>query len=412
MLEQLRESVQELTLTVSELNEYVRRTLAADPILQGLRIRAEVSNFKRHSSGHLYFTLRDEQSRVACVMFRQNAQTMALRPEDGVRVIARGYAALFSRDGAYQFYVESMKLDGVGALYLRYERLRRKLMEEGLFDASRKKPLPLLPRGVGIVTSETGAVIRDICNVARRRHPGVPLFLYPANVQGDGAAEDLARGIKYFDRYDNVDVIIIGRGGGSLEDLWAFNEEIVARAVYDCRKPVISAVGHETDTALSDFAADVRAPTPSAAAELAIPEADALSDSIAEMAERLARAVRMAITSERMRLRVLAHRLSLRSMDRVIAANRVDVARLIAALDAATARWVQQRRDRVQGLLDRLKALDPTAVLARGYAIVTGPDGRCVADAARISVGQGIAVRLRDGSLKAAVDDIVMSGET
>ena len=261
----------ERILTVAELNEYVRRSLASDPMLRGLRLRGEISNFKRHSAGHLYFSLKDEQARIACVMFRSAAAGLRVALRDGLRVVLSGSAALYPAAGQYQFYVDAVHEDGVGALYLAFEQLKARLQAEGLFDAALKKPLPLLPEGVGIVTSPTGAVVHDICQIAARRHPGVALYLQPARVQGEGAAEEIAAALAALDRRPDVDVIILGRGGGSLEELWPFNEETVARAIFACRTPVVSAVGHETDVTIADFVADVRASTPSAAAELVIP---------------------------------------------------------------------------------------------------------------------------------------------
>ena len=261
---------QEWILSVSDLNEYVRRSLAADPMLHNLRLRGEISNFKRHSSGHWYFTLKDEDSRINCVMFRQNNMGVSIRPADGMAVIVSGSVSLYVQGGAYQFYVDAMRPDGVGSLYLRYEALKAKLAKEGLFDAGRKRPLPLLPRGIAIVTSPTGAVLHDIRTVSARRNPAIPLTLLPVRVQGEGAAEEIAAAIRKAGTLSNIDVLITGRGGGSMEDLWAFNEECVVRAIAECPVPVISAVGHETDTTLADYAADVRAATPSMAAELAV----------------------------------------------------------------------------------------------------------------------------------------------
>ena len=264
--------MQQTALTVSDLNEYVRRSLAGDPMLHGIALRGELSNFKPYASGHWYFSLKDENSRIQCVMFRQYNMALRLRPQDGMRVVLRGSVGLYVSSGSYQFYAEHMQEDGVGELFLRFNALKEKLLKEGLFDPMRKRPLPLLPRAVGIVTSASGAVLHDIKTVSGRRFPGLPLILRPAQVQGEGAAEDLARGLQEIAALPQVDVVIIGRGGGSMEDLWAFNEEILVRAVAACGKPVISAVGHETDTTLCDFAADMRAPTPSAAAELAVPD--------------------------------------------------------------------------------------------------------------------------------------------
>ena len=265
-----------MLVSVTQLNEYVRRTLASDPMLRGLSLRGEISNFKRHTSGHLYFSLKDENARIACVMFRQHAFGLRMQPRDGMRVVLDGAVSLYAQGGQYQFYAESMRPDGVGDLYLRFEQLKAELEREGLFDPSLKKPLPLLPRTVGVVTSPTGAAVRDIVSVSSRRNPGVHLLLCPASVQGDSAAGEIVRAIKTLDRLPEVDVIIVGRGGGSIEELWAFNEEAVARAIFACRTPVVSAVGHETDFTIADFVADLRAPTPSAAAERAVPVRDDL----------------------------------------------------------------------------------------------------------------------------------------
>ena len=282
--------MQGVTLTVSQLNDYVRRSLASDPILQHVTLRGEISNFKPYASGHWYFTLKDETGRIDCALFRQYTYGIRFTPRDGMRVLVTGAAGLYVQAGKYQFYADGMTQDGVGELYQRYLQLKEKLTQEGLFDASRKRPLPLLPRRVGIVTSPSGAVLHDIRTVAGRRFPGLPLVLRPAQVQGEGAAEDVARGIAQVAAQKDVDVVIVGRGGGSMEDLWAFNEEVVVRAVAQCPVPVISAVGHETDVTLCDFAADMRAPTPSAAAELAVPEREALLESVKEHQASLQRA--------------------------------------------------------------------------------------------------------------------------
>ena len=247
---------QDWVLSVSDLNEYVRRSLAADPMLQGLRLRGEISNFKRHSSGHWYFTLKDAQSRINCVMFRQYNMGVSLRPADGMAVIVSGSVSLYVQGGAYQLYVQALRPDGLGSLYAQFEERKARLAREGLFDAGKKRPLPLVPRGIAIVTSPTGAVLHDIRTVSARRNPAIPLTLLPVRVQGDGAAEEIAAAIRQAGKLPGIDVIITGRGGGSLEDLWAFNEECVVRAIAESPVPVISAVGHETDVTLADFAAD------------------------------------------------------------------------------------------------------------------------------------------------------------
>ncbi|GHU66352.1 exodeoxyribonuclease 7 large subunit [Clostridia bacterium] len=400
--------VVERVLSVSELNEYVQRSLAADPMLQGLRIRGEISNLKRHSSGHVYFSLKDEAARIQCVMFRSQAQMCAIRPEDGYRVIAEGRAALYSRDGTYQFYVESMRMDGVGALFLRYEETRRRLLAEGLFDAARKVPLPLLPRGVGIVTSATGAVIRDIQTVARRRHPGVALYLAPVRVQGEGAAQEIVRAIRMLDGLPFIDVIITGRGGGSLEDLWAFNEEGVARAVAECGKPIVSAVGHETDTTLTDFAADVRAATPSAAAELVVPLRSALVEQVGLCRVRMMRAGDRQVRYSRERLGGLVARLGALEPSRAMRERRRRVNELRERLRGCAERLTPQRRTALAALTARLAGLNPANVLERGYAMVTDEQGRLLANASQTEAGMLINVRMRDGRISARTLDTVI----
>ena len=365
------------TLTVSDLNEYVRRSLAADPILRVIRLRGEISGLKLHVSGHWYFTLKDDKSRINCVMFRQSAQQISFRPQDGMRVVLEGTVGLYTASGMYQFYAEKMEQDGVGALYLKLEELKQKLMKEGLFDASRKRPLPLLPRRVGVVTARTGAVIHDIATVSRRRFPGVQIVLRPAQVQGEGAAQDIARGIEEIALCPGVDVIIVGRGGGSVEDLWAFNEEIVVRAVAACPVPVISAVGHEVDYTLCDYAADVRAATPSAAAELAVPEKEALLDTLEQMRTDLDRAMRNAILARREQLARREMRLA--SMHPL--AHLRKVRQEAVALDLCMQNAVQKRmllsRAALERLISKMELLGPRKALDRGYAVVVA-DGRAV----------------------------------
>jgi exodeoxyribonuclease VII large subunit len=399
--------MEERVLSVSELNAYVQRTLASDPMLQSTKLRGEISNFKAHSSGHYYFSLKDESARIQCVMFRQNVMMCPLRMSDGLRVVVTGRAALYPRDGTYQFYIESAQMDGVGALFLRYEMLRKKLLAEGLFDAALKKPLPLLPRGVGIVTSPTGAVIRDIQNVAKRRHPGIPLFLVPVKVQGEGAEDEIAAAIRFLDKFDKVDVIIIGRGGGSLEDLWPFNEEVVARAIYACNKPIISAVGHETDTALSDFAADVRAPTPSAAAELAVPILSNLALEIESREMRLSMASNAIIRSRLEKLKFVSHRLMRLSPYNTIKMNRAELVSFSERLERLASELVKKKRLELGNLVKRITSLNPHNVVSRGYAIVSS-NARTISAVSELRLDDtGISVRLRDGVIDANVTNIV-----
>ena len=361
--------MQGVTLTVSQLNDYVRRSLASDPILQQVTRRGEISNFKMYSSGHWYFTLKDEQSRIDCALFRQHTYGVAFQPRDGMKVLVTGAAGLYVQGGKYQFYADGMRQDGMGELYQRFLELKEKLTAEGLFDASRKRPLPLLPRKVGIVTSASGAVLHDIRTVSGRRFPGIPLVLRPAQVQGDGAARDVADGLRELARVPGIDVIIVGRGGGSMEDLWAFNEEIVARAVAACPVPVISAVGHETDTTLCDYAADMRAPTPSAAAELAVPEREALLQTVRELSQRGQRAALTAVLQNRQLLQGVEMRL--RDCQPLYHARqmRQRAEYLLQRLHTAQKKRMELLDQQVGALTEKLRSVGPRQALERGYAI-------------------------------------------
>lgn len=391
-----------VTLSVGELNEYVRRTLAGDPMLHGICLRGEISNLKRHVSGHWYFTLKDSQSAISCAMFRQAAMTVAFVPVDGQQVRLFGSVGLYAKTGQYQFYAEGMEQDGIGEMYARFERLKQRLSQEGLFDPALKKPLPLLPKGVGIVTSKTGAVVHDIARVAWRRNPGMPLILCPVQVQGEGAAQEIARGIQALDRLSDVDVIIVGRGGGSIEDLWAFNEEAVARAIFACEKPVISAVGHETDVTIADFVADLRAPTPSAAAELVVQPRDGLLDMISGYAARVERACQFGLNDRQMALARLGQRFSEASPERRSQLMISRVQQAFQRLETAALGTMTQKAHALAQSEVRLRAAGPMATLDRGYALVLKEEEllRQVEDAPE---GTGIRVILRDGELRATV---------
>ena len=361
--------MQGVTLTVSQLNDYVRRSLASDPILQRVNLRGEISNFKMYSSGHWYFTLKDEQSRIDCALFRQYTYSIRFRPQDGMKVLVSGAAGLYVQGGKYQFYADGMEQDGMGELYRRYLELKEQLTAEGLFDAARKRPLPLLPRKVGIVTSASGAVLHDIRTVAGRRFPGIPLVLRPAQVQGDGAAQDVAAGIRQLAAVPGIDVIIVGRGGGSMEDLWAFNEEIVVRAVAACPVPVISAVGHETDTTLCDYAADMRAPTPSAAAELAVPEREALVQTVEELRQRGSRAAQAGTLQCGRRLQALQLRLQACQPLHHVRQMRQQTDFLRQRLEAAQHKRLELLTQQLEALAGKLRSVGPRQALERGYTI-------------------------------------------
>ncbi|HSK68898.1 MAG TPA: exodeoxyribonuclease VII large subunit [Candidatus Limnocylindria bacterium] len=383
-------------LSVSDLNEYVRRTLAGDPMLQGIGVRGEISNFKRHTSGHLYFSLKDENSRLACVMFRQYAQALRFAPRDGLGVVLYGSAGLYTAAGSYQFYAEEMKAEGAGALYEQFLKTRDKLQKEGLFDASLKKPLPLMPRAVGIVTSGGGAVLHDIITVTRRRFPAMQLILRAAQVQGDGAAADLARALGEIAQVPGVEVIIIGRGGGSLEDLWAFNEETLVRAIAACPIPVVSAVGHETDVTLADFAADVRAPTPSAAAELAVPSAVELLGRIRHFREAMYANARQRLEEKQAMLRGAQHRLGLLDPAQRLQAALARQGLLVRQMHAAAQARLSLLQARAQGVVGRFEQTGPQQTLRRGYAIALS-GGRPVTSA--LLAPETMDIRFHDGTV-------------
>ena len=396
----------EWILQVSDLNEYVRRTLAADPMLRAVRLRGEISNFKRHTSGHWYFTLKDERSRISCVMFRQNAMRMSLRPADGMQVIVSGSVSLYAEGGAYQFYAESMRPDGVGTLYQQFEALKARLAAEGLFDAGRKRQLPLRPRKVAVVTSPTGAVLHDIRRVSARRDPGVPLVLLPVQVQGQGAAEEIAAAIRHAGRLPGVEVIITGRGGGSMEDLWAFNDERVARAIHASEIPVVSAVGHEPDVTISDYVADLRAATPSNAAELVAPDQLKLRLHLSQMKDRLAMAMTRKLRQERQHLDTLAKSRVLQSPTGYFQERRL---RLDYASQQMTAQFQSLLARKKQDFVRRAAALDamsPLKVLGRGYSMVFDPEGGIVRRASDTAPGEKVRIQTADGRILAAVEEI------
>lgn len=397
--------MRELTLTVGQLNEYVRRTLGSDPMLRNVCLTGELSNLKRHVSGHWYFTLKDEEAAINCAMFRQSAMGVRFRPENGQRVRLFGSVGLYVKTGSYQFYADMMEPDGVGDLYLRFEALKRKLANEGLFDASLKKPLPLLPRGVGIVTSKTGAVVHDIARVTQRRYPGMPLYLCPVKVQGEGAAQEIAAGIRLMDKLAQAEVIIVGRGGGSMEDLWAFNEECVARAIARCQTPVVSAVGHETDFTIADFAADLRAPTPSAAAELAVPVREELLSTVSLLAQRVERGYVREIEQKRFALAQLRQRVLAASPERAGERMAARLAALQARLETAMTQALLKKRHAVERAALRIRTAGPLETLKRGYAIVR-KNGAPVKGVKELRAQDAVHIMLADGGAAAVITTV------
>ncbi len=394
-------------LSVGQLNEYIKMLMDGNPLLSDILIRGEISNFTNHyKTGHFYFSLKDESALVRAVMFRSYAARVQFMPENGMKVIVHGRVSVFPRDGQYQIYVDEMLPDGVGALYMAYEQLRRKLEAEGLFDEARKRPLPPYPTRIGIITSPTGAAVRDMIQILGRRFPAAQVLLYPALVQGAGAPESLVRGLSVFAERVPVDLIIIGRGGGSAEDLWAFNNETLARAVAASPVPVISAVGHETDVTICDFAADLRAPTPSAAAELAVPDATELRAGLEGVINRLDTLMLGRIERAHARVTMLAGADVLRSPRRYLEDRTMSVAFLEKRLHHAGEVTVQHARAALEAYGAKLYALNPLSVLSRGYAAVFDGEKEPVTCATGLTTGQNIQIRFADGMADATVTGI------
>lgn len=396
--------------SVTGLNEYVSALLAGDARLAELRVRGEISGFKRHSSGHMYFSIKDDNALVRCVMFRQQAMRLSFQPRDGMLVILSGSASLYSRDGAFQLYARAMEPCGDGMLYQRFLELKDRLEKAGYFDAAHKRAIPFLPSCVGVVTSGTGAALQDILQIIDRRFPQMPVRVCPCAVQGEAAAAQIARAIRLINEDGLADVLIVGRGGGSMEDLWAFNEPAVAEAIFQSRIPVISAVGHETDFTIADFVADFRAPTPSAAAELAVPEYDACAEALSAYGVRLRGSLTHGLSQRRNRVAYL-----MRSRAYLLVENRLSTLRQAVdaqreALGQAAQERVQSYRFRLSGQAARLAAMDPQAVLSRGYALLTDVNGAAVTGMDGLHVGDGVHIRLRDGLAGAQITRLDRKG--
>lgn len=388
--------------TVAQVNSYIRNMFTQDFMLQKVRIRGEVSNCKYHSSGHIYFTLKDAKSTISCVMFSSDRKGLPFRLSEGQQVVASGSVDVYERDGKYQLYAREIELDGIGALYEKYERLKTELAERGMFAEQYKQPIPRYVKRLGVVTAQTGAAVRDIINVASRRNPYVQIILYPAIVQGEAAVPSIINGIRAMERI-GVDVMIVGRGGGSIEDLWAFNEEAVAQAVFDCRIPVISAVGHETDVTITDFVADLRAPTPSAAAELAVCDFGQLEEQMAEYAYTMQHLCRRTVQSYRNRLEQYGVRLKYVSPLNVLRMKKTQAVSLEERLQAVMETRLQEKRHRLAIYAERMKGLSPLDKLSMGYAYVSDASGRKLSSVGQVDVGETIRVCVKDGSLLAQV---------
>ncbi|MEV5036551.1 exodeoxyribonuclease VII large subunit [Peribacillus frigoritolerans] len=438
-------------LSVSALTKYIKRKFDADPHLQNVYIKGEISNFKQHTSGHMYFTLKDEKARLLSVMFAANNKGMKFLPENGMKVLVKGDISLYEAGGQYQLYVKSMAPDGVGDLYLAYEQLKKKLEGAGLFLAEHKKPIPQYPKSVGVITSPTGAALRDILTTIKRRYPIARIIVYPALVQGNNAAKSIAKAISMANARAESDVLIVGRGGGSIEELWAFNEEIVAESIYDSDIPVISAVGHETDFTIADFVADMRAPTPTGAAELAVPHLNEILERLMNRKNRLTRSIQEAVNFERTRLTRMERSYAFRSPHKMYEQKLEQLDKTMDRLGRTSTRYFMKKRDELNQLNDILKkqhpeqavknakdelqqhakvlrrameaiyrhksqqfvhitatlsALSPLKIMERGYGLVFAEDETLVKSTQQVSKGDKIAVSIKDGTLECEIKEI------
>ena len=398
-------------LSISQLNEYIRGKLDNDTLLNGVAVRGEISNYKMYPSGHHYFTLKDENSQLKCVMFKGNAMRLRFRPDNGVKVIAMGKISVYPRDGVYQHYCTSMAMDGIGDLYAAFEQLKAKLAAQGLFDPAHKKPIPKYPGTIGIITSAAGAAIHDMLRILRKRYPLTQVRLLPVRVQGAEAPGEIAAAIRYANYYRLADLLIVGRGGGSIEDLWAFNDEQVAYAIYESHIPVISAVGHEPDVTISDFVADLRAATPSNAAELAVQDRQALEQNLDAMNAAMATALSRQLRAARQHLDVLSKSAALQSPMGYLQQRQKSLQMLQNRLVAAENQCISRNNQRYIALTAKLDAMSPLKVLTRGYAMAQTEGGEVVRSVAQVSPGDQINVSFSDGSLLATVTDVKENGK-
>ena len=395
----------DMAISVTDLNKYIKDKIANDEYLNNILVKGEISNFKNHYTGHLYFTLKDENSLIKCIMFKTYAQKLKFMPKDGMKVLILGGVSVFERDGVYQIYVKIMEEDGLGDLYTKYQKLKEKLEKQGLFDKTHKKAIPLMPKIIGVLTSQTGSVIRDIINVSTRRNPNVYIRLLPVPVQGEGAAEKIAEGIDYMNKNKLADVLIVARGGGSLEDLWPFNEEIVAHSIYNSEIPVISAVGHETDFTIADFVADLRAPTPSAAAELAVPDIYEVKQKINTYQNRMKQALSKKLEIMKLRYEKCISSVVFKEPTRKIQDNYLKIESYIKQLENIIKVKEQKEKSRYIELISKLDTLSPLKTLIRGYGIIQ-KDGNVVKSVKQLKVGDKIDIRLSEGKAESVIETI------
>ena len=397
-------------LSVTQVNEYIRSRMDADPLLNQVAVRGEISNYKLYPSGHHYFSIKDEGGALKCVMFKGNAMRLRFRPENGMKIIAMGKISVFPRDGAYQLYCTALAVDGIGDLHAAFAQLKAKLAAQGLFDPAHKKLIPKFPKVIGIVTSSAGAAVHDMLRILRKRYPLVEVRLFPVRVQGVEAPPEIAGAIRYANRFHLADLLIVGRGGGSMEDLWAFNDERVAYAIYESEIPVISAVGHEPDFTISDFVADLRAATPSNAAELAVPDQDALLQSMDAMSDAMASSLQRQLKSARQHLQVLSASQALRSPTAYLEQRQKNLDLLHNRMVAAQRSVIARKQQRFVGLTAKLDAMSPLKVLSRGYAMAQ-KGNQVLRSVQQSQPGDTVTVTFSDGSLTATVTEVKENGQ-
>ena len=397
-------------LSITQINEYIRAKMDDDQLLNGVAVRGEISNYKVYPSGHHYFTLKDEGAALKCVMFKGNAMRLRFRPENGMKVIAMGKISVYPRDGAYQLYCTAMAMDGIGDLYAAFEQLKKKLEAQGLFDPAHKKPLPRFPGTIGIITSSAGAAVHDMLRILRKRYPLAQVRLLPVRVQGVEAPDEIAGAIRYANVHQLADLLIVGRGGGSIEDLWAFNDERVAYAIYHSQIPVISAVGHEPDVTISDFVADLRAATPSNAAELAVPDQDALYQTLDAMSSAMATALSRQLTAARRQYQLLSAHPALQSPVGYLEQRRKSLELLKNRLVSSQAQGIHRAKNRYIGVTAKLDAMSPLKVLTRGYAMAQTEEGSVLKSVSQVNPGDNIRISISDGTLSAAVTEVKENG--
>lgn len=389
--------------TVSQINSYIKKILENDILLNDLYIEAEISNFKAHSSGHLYFTLKDSGASVNAVMFRGYAEKLKFMPESGMKVVVRGNISLYEKTGQYQLYVNSMEPAGIGALYLAFEQLKARLESAGVFDDKYKKPIPQMPKCVAVITSPTGAAVRDIINVSGRRNPNIEIVIVPVLVQGENAAPDIVRAIDMVNRWGMADTIILGRGGGSIEDLWAFNEEIVARAIFNSIIPIISAVGHETDFTIADFIADMRAPTPSAAAEIAVPEGNAINERVNNLYSKITKNIYNRISENKSKFRYCVNNYGFKNFLNTIYDNQIYVNDIFNRIYGNIANNLEHNKLLLKNCIDNIENKSPLNILRRGYSLTYNSKGQIINNTENVKVNEDILVKFNSGSVEAKI---------